>query len=164
MSEASAGSAVAEQLAVLVPGALLSAAETAGETTIGLAADHAEEALLALRDADGLGYTVLVDLTAVDHGERDPRFEVVYHLLAPAGGERLRVKIGVAEEPGRVASACAVWPAAAWPEREVFDLYGLEFVGHPDLRRILLDEKFEGHPLRRDHPLRGAVPGPGGDA
>ena len=105
---------------------------------------------------------MLVDLTAVDyagHPDREgPRFEVVYHLLSSRHMHRLRVKAGVPEVPCQIESCVAVWPAANWMEREAFDLYGVRFRNHPDLRRILLYEEFEGHPLRKDYPKERRQP------
>ena len=95
---------------------------------------------------------MLMDLTAVGHLGREPRFDVVYHLYSPELKQRLRVVVGVPEDDCRLASMVPLWPAADWLEREVWDLYGIRFEGHPDLRRILLYDEFEGHPLRKDYP------------
>jgi NADH-quinone oxidoreductase subunit C len=110
------------------------------------------------------GYTMLLDLGAVDYLERSPRFEVVYHLLkmpfAPAGvaevgtPARLRVRCGC-NEGDRLPTATDLWKTADWAEREVFDLFGIVFEGHPDLRRIQMPHDWEGHPLRKDYPVRG---------
>ncbi len=94
---------------------------------------------------------MLTDLTAVDYLERDPRFEVVYHLYSVSRNRRLRVKARVPEGTAEIDTLVEVWPSANWMEREVFDLYGIRFRGHPDLRRILLYDDFEGHPLRKDY-------------
>ena len=103
-----------------------------------------------------LGFNFLVDLTCVDYLGREPRFELVYHLRCMATGERLRVKAPVAEpvdgSSPQIATLTALWPGANWLEREVWDLYGIRFDGHPDLRRILMYEQFVGHPLRKDYP------------
>lgn len=104
-----------------------------------------------------LGYDLLVDLTAVDRLGRTPRFEVVYHLRSMQSGCRLRIKAGVNmpeldEAPPSIASMVSLWPIANWLEREAWDMYGIRFVDHPDLRRILLYEEFVGHPLRKDYP------------
>jgi len=106
---------------------------------------------------------VEVDLTAVDRsalarGGDAPRFEIVYQLFSLEKRHRLRVKAAVASEPPEIDSVVSVWPAANWMEREVWDLYGIRIAGHPDLRRILLCEEFEGHPLRKDFPKRGLQP------
>src|SRR5712692_325691 len=110
-----------------------------------------------------LGMDFLVDLTAVDYLGREPRFEVVYHLRSMATGARLRVKAPLAEpENGEgwpeLDSVVPLWPGANWLEREVWDLYGIKFRGHPDLRRILMYEEFKGHPLRKDYPKEGRQP------
>ena len=118
--------------------------------------------LSALRDA---GATMLLDVGAVDYPEREPRFDVVYHLLAlPASAatvaevgrpRRIRVLVGVAGDPPRVPSVADLWPSADWAEREIFDLFGIVFDGHPNLRRIQMPDDWEGYPLRKDYPLRG---------
>jgi NADH-quinone oxidoreductase subunit C len=119
--------------------------------------------LLGLKDA---GFTMLLDIGGVDYPGREPaRFDVVYHLLklpaavanveAVGTPERVRVLCGVAEEPGVVPTVSDLWPSADWAEREIFDLYGVRFDGHPDLRRIQMPDEWEGHPLRKDYPLRG---------
>ena len=95
---------------------------------------------------------MLTDLTVVDRLGEQPRFEVVYHLYSVAKNHRVRLKVGVPEDAPVVASATALYASADWMEREAFDLYGIRFDGHPDLRRILLYDEFEGHPLRKDYP------------
>ncbi len=111
------------------------------------------EALRALRDDPELSFDMLADLTAVDYLGREPRYEVVYQLNSLGRGHRLRVKAGVPGDDARIASATPVWNAALWAEREVWDLFGIRFDGHPDLRRILMYPEFEGHPLRKDYPV-----------
>jgi NADH-quinone oxidoreductase subunit C len=112
--------------------------------------------LTYLRDDQNAHFKMLVDVTAVDHPERDERFDVVYHLLSMKHNQRVRVKLAVGEEVP-VESATAVYNSAGWYEREVWDLYGVFFANHPDLRRILTDYGFEGHPLQKDFPLTGFV-------
>ncbi len=139
-----------------------------GDSTILVAAEQIVEVMTSLRDQPELAFNFLMDLTAVDYLDREPRFEVVYHLASIAesgrGAEparvlrRLRVKIGVPEEPCTVPSIACVWPAANWMEREAWDLYGVHFSEHPNLRRILLYEQFEGHPLRKDYPKEARQP------
>ena len=109
-----------------------------------------------LRDDPDLRFSQLLDVCAVDYPERPSRFDVVYHLLSIVRNQRVRVKIAVPEDCP-VPSAVAVFPSAEWYEREVWDLFGIAFEGHPDLRRILTDYGFQGHPLRRDFPLSGKV-------
>lgn len=101
------------------------------------------------------GFNVLMDVGGVDYLPREPRFEVVYHLLSIPRLWRLRVRVPVPEERTVVATVSDLWPSAAAPEREVYDLFGIEFEGHPNLTRILLPDNWQGHPLRKDYPLRG---------
>jgi NADH-quinone oxidoreductase subunit C len=107
-------------------------------------------------DAD-LAFKFLADLTALDHYPSEPRFETVYHLLSIQSGERLRLKVRLPGDDPRVVSLVPVWPAANAYEREVFDLFGIRFEGHPFLRRILMPEDWEGHPLRKDYPVQGNI-------
>jgi len=133
-------------------------AETAafGELAVRVPAAGIAESLRSLRDDSGLALTSLVDLTAVDWPDRSPRFDIVYHLLSMGNATRLRVKIQLSAAE-QAHSVTDVFPVADWYEREVFDMYGIEFAGHPDLRRILTDYGFQGHPLRKDFPLTGFV-------
>lgn len=112
--------------------------------------------LTYLRDSKGLQFAQLMDVCGVDYLGREPRFDVVYHLLSLVHNQRLRLKVQV-EEGMPVPSVVSVYSSANWWEREVFDLYGIPFEDHPDLRRILTDYGFEGHPLRKDFPLTGYV-------
>jgi NADH-quinone oxidoreductase subunit C len=111
-----------------------------------------------LRDDPALAFTSLVDITAVDYLGRTPRFEVVYQLHSLAHGHRLRVKIRLPEEDPTVPSLVSLWKAANWLEREVWDMFGVRFGGHPDLRRILMYPEFVGHPLRKDYPVSKRQP------
>ena len=126
------------------------------ELTVQVQPDRIGECLRLLRDDSELAMTVLIDICGVDWPERERRFDVVYHLLSMSEFARLRLKIQVEEGQG-VPSVVDVFPVADWYEREVFDMYGIEFEGHPDLRRILTDYGFRGHPLRKDFPLTGFV-------
>jgi NADH-quinone oxidoreductase subunit C len=112
--------------------------------------------LTHLRDDPGCQFYAFIDITAVDWPQREKRFDVVYHLLSPTQNARIRIKIEVGEDE-TVASATGVFLGANWFEREVYDLYGIVFTGHPDMRRILTDYGFDGHPLRKDFPLSGFV-------
>ena len=137
-------------------GCMLGTETALGELTVRIQPCDTAACLEALRDNNELGMSVLIDICGVDWPAREPRFDVVYHLLSMSENARLRLKIEVGEnEP--VPSATGVFPAANWYEREVFDMYGIEFEGHPDLRRILTDYGFRGHPLRKDFPLTGFV-------
>ncbi len=119
-------------------------------------ASHIVSVLSFLRDDAECGFACFIDICGVDYPQREKRFDVVYHLLAPYKNRRIRVKVQT-DEDTPVPSAISVFPAANWFEREAFDLYGVLFSGHPDLRRILTDYGFSGHPLRKDFPLTGYV-------
>ena len=112
-----------------------------------------ERLIASLRTARELGFSMLTDLTAIDRHPASPRFEVVYLLMSPQARSRVRFKVRVDEQDAALPSATLVWPGAGWSEREVFDLFGIRFDGHPDLKRILLPDDWEGHPLRKDFPL-----------
>lgn len=127
-----------------------------GELTIVVPAKEIVEVLTALRDAPQLAFVNLTDICGVDYPGRAKRFEVVYHLLSPTRNARIRIKVETGEDDP-VPSATPVFAGADWFEREAYDLYGILFTGHPDLRRILTDYGFEGHPLRKDFPLTGFV-------
>jgi NADH-quinone oxidoreductase subunit C len=126
------------------------------ELTVTVQASEIVSVLRFLRDDPGCRFVCLIDITAVDWPSRDRRFEVVYHLLSPTHNGRIRVKIAI-DETTAVPSVIEVFPGADWYERETYDLYGVVFTGHPDLRRILTDYGFDGHPLRKDFPLTGFV-------
>jgi NADH-quinone oxidoreductase subunit C len=133
-------------------GAAILKSETAnGDESITIARDTALEIFKSLRDEPGFEFNVLVDLTAVDWLERKPRFDVIYHLNSLTLTHRLRVKIGVEYPEPWAYSATPLWKSADWLERECFDMFGIDFRGHPDLRRILMYDSFEGHPLRKDY-------------
>ncbi|MBU1286341.1 MAG: NADH-quinone oxidoreductase subunit C [Alphaproteobacteria bacterium] len=125
-----------------------------GELTLLAERDHIVRLLRFLRDDQQCNFETLVDICGVDYPERSDRFEVVYHLLSMRMNHRIRVRIRTDEETP-VPSATVLWPAANWFEREAFDMYGIQFADHPDLRRILTDYGFEGYPLRKDFPLTG---------
>lgn len=112
-----------------------------------------------LRDDPELDFKFLMDLTAVDYlNRKDNRFEVVYHFYSLKHNHRLRVKVPVSEDDCTIDSVSSLWKTANWYEREVWDLYGIKFNGHPDMRRILLYEEFKGHPLRKDYPINKRQP------
>ena len=127
------------------------------EVTLYVSKNHLRSTCQFLRDEEDLAYKYLSDLTAVDYYPKEPRFEVVYHLLSLEGLRRLRLKVRVAGDDPRIESMTPVWPACNAFEREVFDLFGIHFEGHPDLRRLLLPEDWEGHPLRKDYPVQGHI-------
>jgi len=126
-----------------------------GEVTLYIRPESLRRTCEFLRDVPDLKYEYLSDLTAVDLYPNAPRFEVVYHLLSFRTSERLRLKVRVSGENPKVDSVVPVWPSANAFEREVFDLFGILFEGHPYLRRILMPEEWEGHPLRKDYPTEG---------
>jgi len=137
--------------------------EFRGDHTAVVARESIVDALTFSRDDHALRFDLLVDITAVDclklPGREDgPRFEVVYHLYSTAHNQRVRLKVRVEEDDARVPTACGLWPIANWLEREVWDMFGVRFEGHPDLRRLLLYEEFVGHPLRKDYPIRRRQP------
>jgi NADH-quinone oxidoreductase subunit C len=127
-----------------------------GELTVTAEVGDILRVLKFLRDDPECRFVCFTDLAGVDYPSREKRFDVVYHLLSPYKNRRIRVKIQ-ADEDTQVPSAISIFPAANWYEREVFDLYGVLFADHPDLRRILTDYGFSGHPLRKDFPLTGHV-------
>ena len=127
-----------------------------GELSVMAEAAEIVGVLTFLRDDPACGFVCFIDICGVDYPQREKRFDVVYHLLAPYKNHRIRVKVQ-ADEDTAVPSVISVFPSANWYERETFDLYGVLFSGHPDLRRILTDYGFAGHPLRKDFPLTGYV-------
>ena len=138
-------------------GARIAAANTTlGETTITVAAADIVDVLTRLRDDLACRFEILIDICGVDYPARPQRFDVVYHLLSMTLNHRLRVKL-MADDVTPVPSVIEVYPAANWYEREAYDMYGILFSGHPDLRRLLTDYGFQGFPLRKDFPLSGYV-------
>lgn len=130
-----------------------------GETTIVVAREHIVAACRHLKTAAGLDFDFLADLCGFDRGpEEEPRFEVNYHLFSTSRHHRLRLKVLLNEEDPHVETVTGVWRTANWHERETYDLFGVIFDGHPDLRRILLPDDWQGHALRKDFPLRGYEP------
>lgn len=125
------------------------------ELSIYIARSAIRDACALLRDNPGCPFNFLSDVTCVDWYPSQPRFEVVYHLLSIPNKERVRLKVKLDESSPVLDSVCPVWPAANFFEREVFDLFGIRFSGHPYLRRIQMPEDWEGHPLRKDYPVEG---------
>lgn len=131
-----------------------------GELTFEVLPEHIFPVLKFLRDDPACAFTQLMDVCGADYPERENRFEVIYHLLSMTKNIRVRVKLQIGESdqtPAQVPSVTELFASADWFEREAFDMYGILFVGHPDLRRLLTDYGFEGHPLRKDFPLTGHV-------
>jgi len=126
-----------------------------GEVTVTVDRDDLVETLTWVRDEAELDH--LSDVSCTDWPGREPRIWMAYHLASLRGGHRLRVKTGLPSNDLRIASVSALWPTADWQEREVFDLFGVTFDGHPNLTRILMPDGWEGHPLRKDHPLGGVA-------
>src|SRR5918995_147066 len=139
-----------------IGGALVEARDEVGEITLVVKRVAIATVLQALRDTTGLEYQQLMEIAGVDYPDRPERFEVVYHLLSLTMNRRIRVKLST-DEATPVPSVTSLWPVAGWLEREVYDMYGVAFAGNPDLRRILTDYGFEGHPQRKDFPLTGFV-------
>jgi len=131
--------------------------ESFGEVTVFVPRESIVDVCWSLKSKHG--FDMLADLCGADRGpEEDPRFEVNYHLFSTEHYSRLRLKVLLSEDEPKVATVTTVWKTADWHERETFDLFGVVFDGHPDLRRILLPSDFDGHALRKDYPLRGYEP------
>lgn len=146
---------VVQALQALAPGALLEAAEFRGQLTLVASAPRLGEVCELLRSQPELRYNFLADLTAVDRYPVEPRFEVVYHLKSLSRNDRVRLKVRLSGDEPRIESVLALWPAANMLEREVYDLFGVRFSGHPNLRRLLMPDDWEGFPLRKDYPVEG---------
>ncbi|MFW6024683.1 MAG: NADH-quinone oxidoreductase subunit C [Dichotomicrobium sp.] len=147
---------LAEHIAGSRPDAVDSWHIARGELTMHVSRENIAALTAFLRDDPRCQFTCLIDICGVDYPDRAKRFEIVYHLLSARQNKRIRLKVET-DEVTPVPSVVNVFPAANWYEREVFDLYGVFFSGHPDLRRILTDYGFQGHPLRKDFPLTGFV-------
>ena len=146
--------AAVKELRDRMPEAIEEVSSFRDQVTVRVFKDHLVAVCTLLRDTPGLDFDFLTDLTAVDYPTRPKRFDVVLHLYSMTQNHLLRVKAAVAEnEP--IPTVTGVWKAANWEEREAFDMFGIVFEGHPDLRRILLAEDWEGYPLRKDYPLAG---------
>lgn len=154
MDNASKLQALADEAKAALSDAVLDTRFSYGELTLTVQRDAIVKTVTMLRDR--AGFVSIVDVCGVDYPERDERFEVVYHLLSPTRNIRVRVKVST-NEVDPVPSITGVFPGADWFEREAYDLYGILFSGHPDLRRILTDYGFDGHPLRKDFPTTGFV-------
>jgi NADH-quinone oxidoreductase subunit C len=139
-----------------LPSAVLDVRQALGELTLTAEAGRIVDVLTFLRDDPACQFFCFIDLSGVDYPEREKRFEIIYQLLSPTLNQRVRVTIST-DETTPVPSTVSVFPAADWYEREVYDFFGVMFDGHPDLRRILTDYGFDGHPLRKDFPMTGFV-------
>lgn len=145
-----------EKIASGLPGAVSRTYVEFGELNIVVDAAAIVDVLTYLRDAPDCLFISFVDLTAVDYPQRVKRFDVVYHLMSPKHNTRIRIKAAVGEDE-TIATTIPVFPASNWFEREAYDMFGVFFANHPDLRRLLTDYGFEGHPLRKDFPMTGYV-------
>ena len=154
MMDTQALSEIAAHIESRMPDAVRSWQIRVGELTLLAERDHIVPLLRFLRDDQQCNFETFIDVCGVDYPERSERFEVVYHLLSMRMNHRIRVRIRTDEETA-VPSVVSLWPVANWFEREAFDMYGIQFADHPDLRRILTDYGFEGWPLRKDFPLTG---------
>ena len=137
------------------PGAQFESAPSVDpQATVYVPRDALPAAARALRDCPELAFTFLAEITAVDYWPAEPRFELVYILVSPANRLRLRMKVRLLADEAHVETVSSVWPAANWLEREVWDLFGIAFDGHPDPRRLLMPEDWDGYPLRKDYPVQ----------
>ena len=135
--------------------AIVETAEFRGELTIVLVREHLQRAAEYLRAGPGLQFDFLSDISAVDRFPLEPRFEVNYHLLSISLRQTLRLRVWLPGKDPAISTVIPVWPTANWHEREIFDLFGIRFEGHPDLHRILMPDDWEGYPLRKDYPVEG---------
>ena len=148
--------ALGQRIVSALPGAATGHAIAFNQLTVMVLPEKIVEVVRYLRDDPGCRFVSLTDVTAVDYPGREKRFDVVYHLLSPTLNARIRLR-AEADETTQVPSIIEVFPGADWFERETYDLYGVIFTGHPDMRRLLTDYGFDGHPLRKDFPLTGFV-------
>ncbi len=147
--------ALVDKIKIKFPEAVLGAFTFREEITLQVRPEDILPLCRFLHDEPDLAFTFLVDLCGVDHLPREPRFEVVYHLRSLKTKDLIRLKLSLPGSSPQVSSVVSVWKGADWMEREAFDMFGITFNGHPDLRRILLTPEWEGYPLRKDYPLRG---------
>lgn len=147
---------LSEAIAAALPGSILGSATAYGDLTLTAKREDIVQVARFLKDAEPWRFISIVDICGADYPERIERFDVVYHFLSPTRNIRVRVKIST-DEDTPVASLTSVFKGADWYEREAYDLYGILFTGHPDLRRLLTDYGFDGHPLRKDFPTTGFV-------
>ena len=148
-------SVVVEQLRAWNSQAVAQVIEYRGETTVVVPPDLLRAAARQCKENPALNFNLLSDATCVDRFPAEPRFELNYSLVSIPRRDRIRLRTSVSSQQPVIDSLCSLWPGANWLEREIFDLFGIRFEGHPDLRRILLPDGFEGFPLRRDFPTEG---------
>jgi len=148
-------SALIAALKETIPGAQFEAAPSVDlQTTLYVSRDDLPAALRTLREREDLAFVFLAELTAADFSPREPRFEVIYLLVSIAHRRRIRLKVRLHGSDAHLPTASGIWPAANWLEREVWDLFGIAFDGHPDPRRLLMPEDWDGYPLRKDYPVQ----------
>jgi len=155
VAENSSTNVVVERLRSWSPNAISEVIEFRGETTIVVPRNVLRDVAERCGGDKELQFNLLSDVTCVDRYPLEPRFEVNYHLVSIPRRTRLRIKVRLSSDDPTVDSLVPVWPGANWLEREVFDLMGIRFNGHPDLRRVLMPDDWEGHPLRKDYPVEG---------
>jgi NADH-quinone oxidoreductase subunit C len=148
--------ALGQTIVSALPGAAIDHKVAFNQLTVAVQVDRIVDVVRFLRDDSGCRFISIIDVTAVDYPKRERRFDVVYHLLSPTLNTRIRLR-AEADESTQVPSIIEVFPGADWFERETYDLYGVTFIGHPDMRRLLTDYGFDGYPLRKDFPLTGFV-------
>jgi len=150
---------IAKMIEEKFAGQVLETTTCAGQVGVSLRKDQIKDVCLFLRDEPSIKMDHLADLTAVDYskypGDPGPRFEVVYNMISTTYRHRIRLKVRLPEDDPRIDTVSSVWQTANWHERETYDLMGITFDGHPDLRRILLPDDWEGYPLRKEYPLKG---------
>jgi len=146
---------VVDRLQSRVPGAVRAVAEFRGDTTVTVRREDIVRVAQALRDDPELAFDMIIDVCGVDMYRPEERFEVVYNVYSLKNREYVRLKVPVDEQDLTVQSVTGVWPGANWHERETYDMFGIVFTGHPDLRRMYLPEEFEYYPLRKDFPTMG---------
>jgi NADH-quinone oxidoreductase subunit C len=150
---------IIERIKELYASEVIDSHDFRGDQTVTMKKDCGNEFFQFLRDDSELAFNFLMDITAVDYlSKKDERFEVVYHFYSLKYNHRLRVKIPVSEEDCVAESITPFWKTANWYEREIWDMYGIKFRNHPNLRRILMYEEFKGHPLRKDYPINKRQP------
>ena len=147
-----------KRLAERFPGSIIETHSHRGNDTAVVKKEDILRICNYLRDDEALLYNFMMDLTVVDYLGKEPRFEVVYHLYSLKYNRRVRIKARISESDTSIDSIVPIWISANWFEREAFDMYGIVFNGHPELRRLLLYEGFEGHPLRKDYPIKKRQP------